>query len=90
MNARLVQINLNHCRRANDLLMQVMAERGSGVALISEPYRVPTGDPQWVGSPDGLAAITWRKTRHPIPCSGLASGPGYVMARWGETIVASV
>lgn len=90
IRARLVQVNLNHARRAHDLLMQVMDKRDSGIALISEPYRVPTGNPQWVGSTDGYAAIVWRRTRHPVPCTKVGTGPGYVVARWGATLLASV
>lgn len=85
-----MQINLNHARRADDLLRQVMDERDSGVALISEPYRIPAGNPQWVGSPDGSAAITWRRARHPMPCTSVATGTGFAIAKWGETLLVSV
>lgn len=78
-----MQVNLNHARRAQDLLLQFMDERGSSVAIISEPYRVPAGNPQWVGSPDGTAAIKWRRTASPLPYNRVAGGMGYVLARWG-------
>lgn len=88
--ARIIQVNLNHARRAQDLMLQLLDERDVSVALITEPYRVPTGDPQWAGSPDGTAAITWRRTNSPLPYSRVKEGEGYVLARWGETYLVSV
>ena len=41
LTGRIVQINLNHSARAQDLLLQTMAERGLGLAVAAEPYRIP-------------------------------------------------
>lgn len=86
----MLQINLNHARRAQDLLAQFMNERDASVAIISEPYRVPAGDPQWIGSADGLTAIVWRRTRSPLPCTRAFEGRGYVAIRWGGMCIVSV
>lgn len=48
-----LQGNLNHCARAQDLLMQVMAEWGLALAVVAEPYVVPPL-PNWVGSSMGF------------------------------------
>jgi len=58
---RLIQINVNHTPSAQDLLHQVMAERGVDVAVVAEPYRVPPNHTSWAADPTREAvAITWR------------------------------
>ncbi|XP_070141595.1 uncharacterized protein [Drosophila kikkawai] len=53
---QLIQLNLKHCRAAQDLLMQTVRERGSEVAILSEPYR--TGNSQgWATDRTGKAAL---------------------------------
>lgn len=52
-----VQLNLNHCEMAQDLLRQSMAEIRMDVALISEPYNVPTNNRNWVTDKARMAAI---------------------------------
>ena len=42
--AQVIQINLSHSRGAQDLLSQVMEDGGFDIAMISEPYRIPTRD----------------------------------------------
>ncbi|XP_070068165.1 uncharacterized protein [Drosophila takahashii] len=39
---QLIQLNLNHCRTAQDLLTQTVREVGTEVAILSEPYRTGT------------------------------------------------
>lgn len=36
---RLIQINLNHCEAAQDLLAQTIREKNIDVVILSEPYR---------------------------------------------------
>lgn len=55
IDGKLLQANLNHARRAQDLFYQTIAERGIGLA--AEPYRVPDKDPNWLGNPDGSVVI---------------------------------
>jgi len=50
-----IQINLNHCRVAQDLLMQTDKDRHINISIISEPYRIP--DVTWVANKSGTAAI---------------------------------
>uniref|UniRef100_A0A182IE95 Endonuclease/exonuclease/phosphatase domain-containing protein n=1 Tax=Anopheles arabiensis TaxID=7173 RepID=A0A182IE95_ANOAR len=60
-----VQINLNHCETAQDLLSQVLIEEEADIAIISEPYRAPIGSTNWVADKTGAAAI-WAVRRYPI------------------------
>ncbi len=52
-----VQLNLNHCEMALDLLMQSVVENKCDVALISEPYKVPANNGNWVTDKAFMAAI---------------------------------
>lgn len=52
-----IQINLNHCESAQDLLWQNIAEACCDVAIISEPYRVPSNNGNWVADKANIAAI---------------------------------
>jgi hypothetical protein len=52
-----IQINLNHCEAAQDLLFQAMSESKCEVALISEPFRVPTNNLNWVCDKANMAAL---------------------------------
>ena len=45
----IIQANVNHSTRAQDLLMQTMAEWNIGQATISELYRVPENS-NWAGN----------------------------------------
>ena len=37
---RIAQVNTNHSAASQDLLLQTMVEKGLGLAVISEPYRI--------------------------------------------------
>ncbi|XP_026746967.1 uncharacterized protein LOC113508210 [Trichoplusia ni] len=51
-----LQGNINHSARAQDLLLQSMAEWSIDVAVVAEPYFVPARV-NWLGCADGLVAI---------------------------------
>lgn len=79
----LLQANLNHARQAQDLFVHSLAERGCGLGVISEPYRVPAGHPSWAADLTGSVAMVWRTTPDSPPCSVRESGQGYTMVlRW--------
>ncbi|XP_077255613.1 uncharacterized protein LOC143893768 [Temnothorax americanus] len=67
-----------------------MAERGCGLGIAAELHRVPRDHSLWAGSRCGLAAITWRRTAEPVPCSKFEAGDGFVVVKWGRVYVASV
>ncbi|XP_043501570.1 uncharacterized protein LOC122523744 [Polistes fuscatus] len=85
-----IQINLNHARRAQDLLGQRMREVKADIAIISEPWWVPPGDERWLSSLGGspLAAILASKSGG--TCSLVRRGLFFVAAKWGDSLVVSV
>ncbi|TLM46683.1 hypothetical protein FEC32_18895, partial [Acinetobacter baumannii] len=68
-----LQGNINHCARAQDILLQSMAEWSIHVAVVAEPYFVPARD-NWLGSIDGLVAIIGQTLINP------SRGRGWVAA----------
>ena len=54
MLRHLVQTNLNHSARAQDLLRQTLAERQIELAIVAEPYCALQN---WLESEDGLVAM---------------------------------
>ncbi|XP_043499924.1 uncharacterized protein LOC122522703 [Polistes fuscatus] len=85
-----IQINLNHARRAQDLLGQRMREVEADIAIVSEPWWVPPGDEKWLSSLGGspLAAILVSKGGG--TCSLVRRGLFFVAAKWGDSLVVSV
>jgi len=85
---KILQINLNNCRAAQDLQMQKEKEGNIDITLISEPYRVPDSA-DWAASLDGTAAIHW-STKN-MQCSGVLQKRGRfsVMMKWGTLIAVS-
>lgn len=77
--ANVVQINLNHCWAAQQLLLQTMAESKARIAIFCD-YHKPMGDAErWVSSEDGKAAIF--VTGNPRPTiTGHGAGLGFAWA----------
>ncbi|XP_011858500.1 PREDICTED: uncharacterized protein LOC105556049, partial [Vollenhovia emeryi] len=82
--------NLNHARQAQDIFLHSLAERGCGLGIVAEPYRVPKS-PCWAESTDGTAAITWRRTgERSLPGKKLKAGEGWVAVEWGPLVIIGV
>lgn len=81
---KIVQINLNKSRGAQDLIVQYMLESRMEVALVSEPNRIPRGN--WLGDAYGLAAVYWSTDE---PCSLSRRGSGYVFVKYKGYILGS-
>lgn len=75
-----VQINLNHCDTAQQLLWQSTTEMKCDVAIIAEPYRVPTNDTNWVSDKAKMTAI-WTMGRYPIQEVVCSETEGFVIAK---------
>ncbi|XP_068141504.1 uncharacterized protein [Drosophila tropicalis] len=79
---KILQLNLNHCIAAQDLLQQTVRELRADIALLSEPYKIGTG-PCWAKDSSGKAAL-W--------CCGSSNGVlqdilhenGFVRARFSS------
>lgn len=54
---KVVQINLNHCWTAQQLLLHTITEVDATIALISDYHRPMGDDEQWIHSTDGKCAI---------------------------------
>ncbi|CAI6362475.1 unnamed protein product [Macrosiphum euphorbiae] len=49
---KVIQINLNHCWTAQQLISQTVRDRNIDVLLISDYHRGFEGDPRWIDSAD--------------------------------------
>ncbi|XP_070855147.1 uncharacterized protein [Drosophila suzukii] len=75
---QLIQLNLNHCRAAQDLLKQTVRELGSEVAILSEPYRVESSS-DWVTDRTGKVAL-WLCSVSVPPMRDTMAVEGFVRA----------
>ncbi|CAH2045681.1 unnamed protein product, partial [Iphiclides podalirius] len=80
-----LQINLNHCAGAQDLLFQALAQWQIGLAVVAEPYCIPAN---WIGDATGTAAIYVPDGTTPL--SVKERGNGFVAADWGKYTIFSV
>jgi len=80
---QLIQLNLNHCRAAQDLMKQTVRELGSEVAILSEPYRVVSTN-DWVTDRTGKVALWLCGVGAPL-MRDLRAAEGFVRANVGGT-----
>lgn len=59
MMFKFLQVNLNHCKVAQDLLRQYLFEQKVDVAVVSEPYSVPSDSSSWLASSGTRRAAIW-------------------------------
>lgn len=76
--------NLNRCEAAQNLLFQSLAEIGVGLAVVTEPYRVPV---MALGSPCGSVILLRREVPGTPSLSHVGGGAGYTAGVWGEVTV---
>ncbi|XP_032690750.1 uncharacterized protein LOC116853689 [Odontomachus brunneus] len=92
MATKLLQANVNHSAGAQDLLLQALAERNGGLALVSEPHHIPERDSRWLElrREHPGAAIYWRSGEE-SPRPKLIRAERYIVAaEWGTIRVVSV
>ncbi|XP_053995672.1 uncharacterized protein LOC128885599 [Hylaeus anthracinus] len=83
-----LQANLNHCRRAQDLMVHCLAECRVGLAVATELYQV-LDHPHWFGDEDGLVAVWCRRHSASVPpCTVIERGRGMILVKWGTFVVA--
>lgn len=86
---RLLQANLNHCARAQDLLDQSLAQWSINVAVVAEPYFVPPGD-AWVSDACcSVAIFSCAAAGTPSPAV-VTKRRGVVATRFGADLVVAV
>lgn len=77
---KIIQINLNHCEAAQDLLAQTISEMEADVAIVSEPFKVPKNN-LWAIDASGTAAI-WACGKYPFQDgSNKQQKDGFVIAK---------
>ncbi|XP_041450123.1 uncharacterized protein LOC121404537 [Drosophila obscura] len=79
---RVIQLNLNHCRAAQDLLAQTVRECGSDLAILSEPYKA-CDTRHWASDSTGKASL-WACGSDPPKLCNIKAGNGYVRAKVGN------
>ncbi|XP_071644560.1 uncharacterized protein [Temnothorax longispinosus] len=67
-----------------------MAERGSGLGIVAEPWLIPNDHPHWFADRRGSTAIYWRPLPRSPPCTRVEAGEGYVAAKWGPILIVAV
>ncbi|XP_011859518.1 PREDICTED: uncharacterized protein LOC105557004 [Vollenhovia emeryi] len=90
MALRLYQINVNHSRASQDLMMHCVLENGIGICCLAEPWRVPTDNAHWVSSLDSVAAIVWNPALTGPGCVVFHRSNNIVGVRFGNVRVISV
>ncbi|XP_076301787.1 uncharacterized protein LOC143219865 [Lasioglossum baleicum] len=80
---RILQANLNRCRRAQDLMVQHLAEFGVGLAVVTEPYFIPS-HPHWFGDVEGSVVVWFSRDRTAPPCTEVDRDRGMVLVKWGR------
>ncbi|XP_037301890.1 uncharacterized protein LOC119192156 [Manduca sexta] len=83
---RFLQANINHCARAQDLLLQSMARWSINIAVVSEPYFVPPRN-DWVEDLSGSVAIIASAAAGTLTHERVKRGQGCVAARFGGIVV---
>ncbi|XP_038213330.1 uncharacterized protein LOC119833410, partial [Zerene cesonia] len=89
MALRYLQANINHCAKAQDLLVQSMMQWLVHVAVIAEPYYIPNCN-EWLADNDGLVAIVVKMVDDIPPLRSTIRGHGWVAVILGDTLIIGV
>lgn len=89
--ARIVQVNLNHARQSQDLLLRTMEEKTVDLAVIAEPRSIPSDD-RWHESAGRVptVAITWQGASHDHIYVPLDRRQGYSVVLWNNIMVIGI
>lgn len=80
IKVKVIQINLNHCKAAQELLAHTVLEEKIDVAIISDPYKVPNNSSSWITDITAGAAI-WACGNFPFQQVLSPLAEGYVAAK---------
>ena len=89
MALQVLQAIINHCARAQDLLVQSLVQWSIQLAIVAEPYSIPTRD-NWVADNTRVVALVTQVTAGSPPFSRVEKGAGCVAALVGKLIVVGV
>jgi len=76
---KVLQLNTNHSKTAQDLLWQTVAEHNVDVAILSEPYKC-IDSPNWVTDSEKQAAL-WVLGNKTPECKMTTSNRGFTWAK---------
>jgi len=85
---KLIQINLNHCWAAQQLLPQTAIDYGADLMLVSDQWRNPEDRERWLSSSDGKCAIV-ATALSAVSFGACGSGKGFVWVAVGQVVVFS-
>jgi hypothetical protein len=85
---QVIQLNLNHCETAQQLLYQTASKTDASIAVLSDPYQVPAGNGRWVSDATGTAAI-WIAGNYPFQEVISTSNEGFVIAKINGVYICS-
>lgn len=84
---RIIQVNLNRCRAAHDLLMATAKEMEVDILAVTEPNNKELDNHGWLYDIDKDAAI--KVTNSKIPCCGNGAGKSYTWIEMADHILFS-
>lgn len=76
---KVIQINLNHCEAAQDLMIQMIHENNIDVAIVSDPYKIPNSSTWTTDQYASSAILTCGK--YPFQKLQSTKTDGYVIAK---------
>lgn len=77
MSLKILQINLNHCRVAQDCMMKYAEEERADVVLMCDPYKVDVHSSAWHSDSASQRAAIWT-ANHGVTVADIISGPEFV------------
>ncbi|CAB0029288.1 unnamed protein product [Trichogramma brassicae] len=86
---RILQLNLNHCRSAQNLLSQTVRELGINVAIVCDQYKNPGPHYTWIADSNRQAAI-WVRGGLPVQDRPSRPLPFFTWARVSDVYIFSV
>ncbi|KAL0860234.1 hypothetical protein ABMA27_010541 [Loxostege sticticalis] len=87
MALRVLQANINHSTMGQDLLLQHIVEWSIDIAIVSEPYWIPTDRETWTADTAGLVVIITSSSLQPVL---VARGEGWVAIKCRKMLLMGV
>lgn len=89
MGLKILQVNLNHCKDAQDLCYKYMHDNEIDITCIAEPHSI-LENYQWIGMKGGTAAVLWNPNSYKGNIKTIVLNKNYVIIQADDIIVISV